>query len=222
MAAKRLERRRSPRWPLRRRSRHPACSLTAGCLAQSAEAAAGASAVGFTAGAGIPVSPLVSPAPEPAPGVYSDGRLPGASAEAAAGASAVGSAAGTGMRPRGWPLRRRSRHFACILTAARAASQPGRRTQPAILSTAATNPAPPRHLPAAVRRHVWLRDGGRCCYRDPLTGRRCTSSHLLQTDHLLPVAEGGGPDLFKLTTTLLCHRSLRHGHGSAVPPERLM
>ena len=53
---------------------------------------------------------------------------------------------------------------------------------------------PRRHIPAAVRRHVWQRDGGRCCYRDPLTGRRCTSSHLLQIDHLLPVAQGGGPD----------------------------
>ena len=42
-----------------------------------------------------------------------------------------------------------------------------------------------RPIPAAVRRHVWLRDGGRCCYRDPLTGRRCNSSHLLQIDHLL-------------------------------------
>ena len=54
--------------------------------------------------------------------------------------------------------------------------------------------SPPRlHIPAAVRRHLWLRDGGRCCYRDPLSGRRCTSSHLLQIDHLLPVAQGGGP-----------------------------
>ena len=52
---------------------------------------------------------------------------------------------------------------------------------------------PRRHIPAAVRRHVWQRDGGRCCYRDPLTGRRCTSSHLLQIDHLLPVAQGGWP-----------------------------
>ncbi len=51
-----------------------------------------------------------------------------------------------------------------------------------------------RHIPAAVRRHIWQRDGGRCCYRDPLTGRRCTSAHLLQIDHLLPVAEGGGPE----------------------------
>ena len=57
------------------------------------------------------------------------------------------------------------------------------------------HPSPPRrHIPAAVRRHIWLRDGGRCCYRDPLSGRRCTSSHLLQIDHLLPVAEGGGPE----------------------------
>ena len=51
-----------------------------------------------------------------------------------------------------------------------------------------------RPIPAAVRRHVWLRDGARCCYRDPLTGRRCDSSHLLQIHHLLPVAEGGGPE----------------------------
>ena len=55
-----------------------------------------------------------------------------------------------------------------------------------------------RHIPAAVRRHIWQRDGGRCCYRDPLTGRRCTSSHLLQIDHLLPVAQGGGPEPFNL------------------------
>ena len=51
-----------------------------------------------------------------------------------------------------------------------------------------------RHIPAAVRRQIWQRDGGRCCYRDPLTGRRCTSAHLLQIDHLVPVAEGGGPE----------------------------
>ena len=39
------------------------------------------------------------------------------------------------------PLRRRSRRAACSLTAARAAQQPGQRgTQPAILSTAPTNP----------------------------------------------------------------------------------
>ena len=46
-----------------------------------------------------------------------------------------------GCRSRRSSLRRRSRYPACPLTASRAASQPGRwRTQPAILSTAATNP----------------------------------------------------------------------------------
>ena len=44
-------------------------------------------------------------------------------------------------RSRRSPLRRRSLHSACPLTADRAARQPGqRRTRPAILSTAATNP----------------------------------------------------------------------------------
>ena len=63
---------------------------------------------------------------------------------------------------------------------------------------------PRRHIPAAVRRHIWQRDGGRCCYRDPLSGRRCTSSHLLQIDHLLPVAQGGGPEPDNLELSLLC------------------
>ena len=200
MAAKRLERRRSPRWPLRRRSRHPACSLTADCLAQSAEAADGASAVGSTAGAGIPVSPLVSPAPEPQPGVYSDGRLPGASAEAAAGASAVGSAAGTGMAASRVATPAPESAPSVYSDGGPSGVSTGAAAHTARDSVHSRHQSPPRrHIPAAVRRHVWQRDGGRCCYRDPLTGRRCTSSHLLQIDHLLPVAQGGGANLFNLT-----------------------
>ncbi len=76
--------------------------------------------------------------------------------------------------------------------------------------------APPRRsIPAAVRRHVWLRDGGRCCYRDPLTGRRCNSSHLLQIHHLLPVAEGGGPEPENLVLACLAHHRMCHGYGPA-------
>ena len=78
---------------------------------------------------------------------------------------------------------------------------------------------PRRHIPAAVRRHVWQRDGGRCCYRDPLSGRRCTSSHLLQIDHLLPVAQGGGPEPDNLELSCFAHHRMRHGHGPATPPE---
>ena len=76
-----------------------------------------------------------------------------------------------------------------------------------------------RPIPAAVRRHVWLRAGGRCCYRDPLTGRRCNSSHLLQIDHLLPVAEGGGPEPDNLQLACFAHHRMRHGYGPA-PPSR--
>ena len=81
---------------------------------------------------------------------------------------------------------------------------------------------PRRHIPAAVRRHVWQRDGGRCCYRDPLTGRRCTSSHLLQIDHLLPIAQGGGPEPDNLELSCFAHHRMRHGHGPATPPEPQM
>ena len=76
-----------------------------------------------------------------------------------------------------------------------------------------------RPIPAAVRRHVWLRDGGRCRYRDPLTGRRCNSSHLLQIDHLLPVAEGGGPEPENLALRCFAHHRMRHGYEPAVLAE---
>ena len=76
-----------------------------------------------------------------------------------------------------------------------------------------------RPIPAAVRRHVWLRDGGRCCYRDPLTGRRCNSFHLLQIDHLLPVAEGGGPEPDNLQLSCFAHHRMRHGYGPAPPSQ---
>ena len=91
---------------------------------------------------------------------------------------------------------------------------------PQVTGDASRGPRRPpvrRPIPAAVRRHVWLRDGGRCCYRDPLTGRRCNSSHLLQIDHLLPVAEGGGPEPENLALSCFAHHRMRHGYGPAPP-----
>ena len=103
--------------------------------------AGGASADDVDAGASVSVSPVVTSAPELAFGVSSDGGPRGASAGAVAGALADGSHAGAACRSRRSPLRRRSRHSACSLTADRAAPQPGqRRTPPAILSAAATSP----------------------------------------------------------------------------------
>jgi 5-methylcytosine-specific restriction endonuclease McrA len=41
---------------------------------------------------------------------------------------------------------------------------------------------PSRHVPAAIRRAVWKRDGGRCSYRSP-NGRRCGTKEFLEIDH---------------------------------------
>ena len=119
----------------------------------------------------------------------------------------------------------------------RTASPPKQTARPAVsaTSTAQTRPgcdghaaaapksrASGRAIPAAVKREVWQRDGGRCRYADPHTGRRCTSRHLLQIDHVLPYGLGGGSDPGNLR--LLCHAHHRHRHrhrnASAVLPAR--
>ena len=71
-------------------------------------------------------------------------------------------------------------------------------------------PASGRAIPAAVKRQVWQRDGGRCSYLDRRTGRRCNSRHLIEIDHILPYALGGGADPENLR--LLCHAHHRHRH----------
>ena len=117
----------------------------------------------------------------------------------------------------------------------RTASPPKQTARPAVsaTSTAQTGPgcdghaapapksrASGRAIPAAVKREVWQRDRGRCRYVDPHTGRRCTSRHLLQIDHVLPYGLGGGSDPANLR--LLCHAHHRHRHrsASAVLPTR--
>ena len=79
---------------------------------------------------------------------------------------------------------------------------------------AATSTAKPRasgrSIPAAVRRQVWQRDGSRCSYVDPQTGRRCNSRHRIEMDHILPYALGGGADPENLR--LVCRAHHRHRH----------
>ena len=182
--------------------------------------AGGASADGSHAGAGVPGSPVATTAPQPALGVSPDGRSSGASAGAAAGASADGSDAGAGVP--GSPVATPAPQPALGVSPdggppGASAGAAAHTTRDAVRSR---HQSPPRrHIPAAVRRHVWQRDGGRCCYRDLLTGRRCNSSHLLQIDHLQPVAQGGGEDPANLRLACFAHHRMRHGHGPALPPE---
>ncbi len=49
-----------------------------------------------------------------------------------------------------------------------------------------------RHIPAEVKRVVWLRDGGRCAFV-ARNGRRCTEQSFLEFHHVVPYAAGGEP-----------------------------
>jgi 5-methylcytosine-specific restriction endonuclease McrA len=69
-----------------------------------------------------------------------------------------------------------------------------------------------RSIPAQVRDHVFVRDK-KCMYVGP-TGRRCESTHVLQVDHVKPVARGGAGTLDNLR--LLC------AHHNRLEAERLM
>ena len=76
----------------------------------------------------------------------------------------------------------------------------GSRPQPAPAGPSAGSAQPShrarrsRYIPAPVRREVWRRDGGRCSYVDPYSGRRCGSRFLLELDHIVPYALGGGAE----------------------------
>ena len=160
-------------------------------------------------------TPAATSAPKPAPAALLDGARAGAVPSGASAATAAPEPA-LGVPPDGGP----SGASAGAAGGASAVGFSARTGDFGAEPVHRRHQSPPRrHIPAAVRRHIWQRDGGRCCYRDPLSGRRCTSSHLLQIDHLLPVAEGGGPEPSNLNLLCAAHHRMRHGYGPARPPE---
>jgi 5-methylcytosine-specific restriction endonuclease McrA len=64
-----------------------------------------------------------------------------------------------------------------------------------------------RHVPAAVRRAVHERDGGRCRFVDQ-QGQRCTARSGLEFHHRHPFGMGGGHSAANVS--LLCHQHNRH------------
>ena len=150
----------------------------------------------------VAAASAAAPVPQSAPGTSArDHPVQAAAAAAPAGTPAPQSAPGTS--PAG------GRTGAATGTAPAAPRARGR----------AWPAASPRAIPAAVRRLVWQRDQGRCCYRDPISGRRCTSAHLLQLDHLLPVAQGGGADPENLRVLCSAHHRQRHRGVPVTQPE---
>jgi hypothetical protein len=64
-----------------------------------------------------------------------------------------------------------------------------------------------RHVPAAVRRAVWERDGGQCSFVSE-TGKRCEARTRLEYDHVVPVARGGQATVAGIR--LLCRAHNQH------------
>jgi hypothetical protein len=54
---------------------------------------------------------------------------------------------------------------------------------------AASSSGRSRHIPAQIKRTVWLRDGGRCTFVG--NGRRCEERGFLEFHHVRPYAAGG-------------------------------
>ena len=60
-----------------------------------------------------------------------------------------------------------------------------------------------RHVPAAVRRAVWTRDGGRCRFEGP--SGRCSETGLLEFHHVVPHADGGATTAENLELRCAAH-----------------
>jgi 5-methylcytosine-specific restriction endonuclease McrA len=77
-----------------------------------------------------------------------------------------------------------------------------------------TNPSS-RHIPAAVRRAVYERDGGRCRFVDE-RGRRCTARSHLEFHHRHPFGYGGDHSFENIRLMCRTHNDhlARHDYGS--------
>jgi 5-methylcytosine-specific restriction endonuclease McrA len=64
-----------------------------------------------------------------------------------------------------------------------------------------------RHIPAAERREVYLRDGARCTYVDA-RGQRCCETRYLELHHLQPFAKNGANIAQNLTLRCAAHNAL--------------
>jgi hypothetical protein len=77
-----------------------------------------------------------------------------------------------------------------------------------------------RHIPAAVRRAVWQRDGGQCAFVGSLG--RCTETGFLEFHHLVPYAAGGEATIANLELRCRAHNAYEaeQYYGSRWPPLR--
>ncbi len=82
------------------------------------------------------------------------------------------------------------------------ASKPSPATAPDGAAPKAGDPS--RHIPLAIRRAVWARDAGRCCYRSR-EGRQCGSQAYLEFHHQLPWARRREHELSNISLRCRAH-----------------
>jgi hypothetical protein len=90
------------------------------------------------------------------------------------------------------------------------ASDPGAPTLP---------PGPSRHIPAAVRRVVWERDGGQCAFVSA-DGRRCPERGYLEFHHVRPYALGGPATVENIQLRCRAHNGYEADQIFGPPPAR--
>jgi 5-methylcytosine-specific restriction endonuclease McrA len=76
-----------------------------------------------------------------------------------------------------------------------------------------------RRIPAAIRRAVYARDGGRCRYTDR-EGRRCTARHDLEFHHRHPFGHGGAHTAANVCLACATHHRMlsESDYGRLGPP----
>jgi 5-methylcytosine-specific restriction endonuclease McrA len=100
-------------------------------------------------------------------------------------------------------------HAAPARNDSRRDAAPARTWSPHLTRGMDPKPAAPfsRHIPAAVRRHVWQRDGGRCTFSDS-RGVRCRATRAIEFHHEHPYALGGPPAAENITLRCRSHNEL--------------
>ena len=77
--------------------------------------------------------------------------------------------------------------------------------RPRTRTSTSTEASTSRHVPAAVKRVVWMRDGGRCAFVG--ADGRCDEVGFLEFHHVVPFAAGGPTDAENLQLRCRAHNA---------------
>ncbi len=77
-----------------------------------------------------------------------------------------------------------------------------------------------RHIPAAVKRDVWTRDGGRCAFHGEQG--RCAETGFLEFHHVVPYADGGETSATNLQLRCRTHNQYEAKLWSGAAPSPLV